>query len=160
MDSVNRLGWIRDGGNWIIAYAIALHLFWGAFILISAAPLQTTPIHTVAEVVQAFSGPNRFAVGAVFLIAAGLSYLGLSSKRSLPSSILLMMPQQGLLVLTAIGGVLAAINGHYADGVPRSAMFILADQFPPVLIAAAHTFAIVAFGRGFLPNPVIKSVVN
>ncbi|HUK49762.1 MAG TPA: hypothetical protein VLV18_01905 [Terriglobales bacterium] len=147
MPLLKEVGWFRESGNWIIGYAIALHLFWGIFILLSDAPLFTTPIHTVAEIVEIVSGTNRYAVSAVFLIAAILSYVGLRSKRNL-TGVLLMMPQQSLLVLTAIGGILAAINGHYADGVPRPSMFILADQFPPVLIAAAHTLAIVAFAKG------------
>jgi len=64
----------------------------------------------------------------------------------------LLLPQQTLLIITAIGAVLAAISGHYADGVPRPTLFILADQFPPILIAAAHTVAIVVHGKS-IPGP-------
>jgi len=115
-------------------------------LLACSAPLGTTPIHTVASVIEQLSGPNRFLVSAAFIAAALMSVEGLRSQDRV-RSVALLLPQQTLLVITAIGAILAAISGHYADGVPRPTLFILADQFPPILIAAAHTVAIVTHAK-------------
>ena len=96
--------------------------------------------------VEQFGGSDRFIVSAVFILAAALSIAALRSQ-SRVRSVLLLLPQQTLLVITAIGAILAAISGHYADGVPRPTLFILADQFPPILIAGAHTLAIISHAK-------------
>jgi hypothetical protein len=58
-----------------------------------------------------------------------------------------MLPQQTLLIVSAIGGMVAAALGHYADGVMRPHLFIAADQLPGVVAAVCHSFAIIDLHR-------------
>jgi hypothetical protein len=57
--------------------------------------------------------------------------------------ILLLLPQQSLLVISALGALSAIISGHFADGVVRPWGFIMADQFPIILSAILYSVSIV-----------------
>ena len=58
-------------------------------------------------------------------------------------AIFALIPQQTLLVITAIGAVAFAAMGHYADGYQPSGggLFIGADQLPRILLAISHSVA-------------------
>jgi hypothetical protein len=58
-----------------------------------------------------------------------------------------MLPQQLLLIISAVGGIVAIISGHYADLEPRPRFFIAADQMPGIVAAFCHTFAIIDLHR-------------
>src|SRR5260370_34584692 len=54
-----------------------------------------------------------------------------------------LLPQQGLLTISAYAALLAAIDAHYGGGVIRPRMFILADQAPVIITMVLHTAAMV-----------------
>ena len=127
----------------IVWFAIILHLCWGGMILVDRATLNTTPIHTISQV---FDGWEYIVI--VLFVVAGAAIAGMMLPKIGPTiRLALMLPQQGLLVITAVGALTAMIGGHYADGVPRSHLFIAADQLPAVLVAVLHTIAILAMHR-------------
>lgn len=58
-------------------------------------------------------------------------------------SLLLLLPQQILLLLSAGGAVQAISIGSFADGIARSRYFIGADQIYAILLAIIQTIALV-----------------
>lgn len=124
---------------WIVAWAVALHAAWGGLLMFSNSPLNTTPLHTYTVL---FGGSHR-AIGLILLMVAAMAFVGLK-KSGNPNNegILWLMPQQIALLISATGALAAALVGHYADGVPRPHLFILADQLPSILGAIAHSAAL------------------
>lgn len=122
--------------QWIILYACSLQLIWG-FQLFAFGRQQ----------IAAWSGfmfvPDRL-LGVMFILAAVSAYTAIVKDKS----ILWMLPQQGMMMIAAIGSLTSIILGHYADGTPYPRLFIFADQLPSLLTALWHTAAITNRERG------------
>jgi hypothetical protein len=125
-------------GFFAVWAAVLLHLTWCVLLLLpdTHAP-GATPVY---EVVRLAGSPWRAAVllGSVALTAMW------GALRRLPPGlkIYFLLPQQLVLGISAAGSILAMYNSHYADGVPRAASFIIADQLAVVLTWMFHTLAI------------------
>lgn len=106
--------------------------------------LFADPMAVGATPVAALYGVFRSDVGlAAALGGAGmLAACALFAK--LPWPIVLMIPQQSLLLISAFGAITAIVTGQYADGVERARGFIAADQVHIILAATSHAFAIIA----------------
>lgn len=128
---------------WIIWYAILLHLIWGAILLLSPEPVNTTPIYTISLLIpsQHLMGLALLASGTCMIIAC----MHLAPHRPSLKALPFLLPQQFLLLLTTVGALTAAMTGTYADGVMRSPFFIFADQLPAILAGTLHTASIVRF---------------
>ena len=74
---------------------------------------------------------------------AGAFAAGAALSRPTTTGMLLLLPQQTILVISASGALRAAVQGHYADGVARPGAFILADQLPVVVLMLCHWWALV-----------------
>jgi hypothetical protein len=135
-------------GGWLILYAIGLHFTWGAMLLWRGTGLKTTPLYTLGAWLQT---PGK--VGLVLVTVAGLTTLGLFLARE-ALGLLLMMPQQIVLILTAGGALSFAVAGVYPDGYhpDEGTAFIFQDQMPVILLALLHTLAIFDY-HGFLVPP-------
>jgi hypothetical protein len=123
----------------MIYYAVFLHSIWAVMILASDDPFGSTPVHVLRF------GPR--ALTALVLLATAALAVGGISRKGTPAGWLLMLPQQILLMISAVGGLVAAALGHYADGVMRPHLFIAADQLPGIVAAVCHTFAIIDLHR-------------
>lgn len=124
---------------WMIYYATFLLCAWAIMLLFSADPFGSTPV-------SALKFGHRFIAAPVLLAASALAMRGVR-RRGTPSGWLLMMPQQALLILSAIAALAAIASGHYADLEPRPRLFIAADQMPGIVAAFCHTFAIIDLHR-------------
>lgn len=82
--------------------------------------------------------PNHVALAALLFGVATLGLVGATR----PKWWWLTVPQQMVLVCSAIAGTIATVNGTYADGVTRPHLFILADQLPIILAAPFYTLGI------------------
>ena len=130
--------------NWMmVAQAAVLHVSWAVLLLLSPTPLFVTSVHSLG-------GIGRFPL-AVVLMAAGVSaFAGLAWDRRtagegrLRVGVLLMLPQQAVLLLSAFGALQAMTRSQFADGVTRPTAFIVADQLYTVLLAAGHTAAVIS----------------
>lgn len=72
------------------------------------------------------------------------------SQRVTPEwSIIIGLPQQLLLMISAGSSLWAVLLSQYADGAPRHWAFIFADQLPAILAALCHTGALIAFHGGW-----------
>ena len=138
--------------SWMIWYAIGLHLTWGVCVLVTPQTAGVTAIYHVSLV---FMG-NTWATGAALLGVGALAVAGLAVK-SKSATIWFLLPQQFVLVLSAVGAIVASIGGHFADGVPRPHAFIFADQTPALLAAVLHTLAFLDIY--FSPPPMPPIVV-
>lgn len=124
----------------IIIYAIALHFTWASLLLFDTAAGYATAVHTLLVFV-----PDAIAV-AIYLTVAVLAIFGLFYQRGIVKP-LCLLPQQFVMMISAGGAIWAMWLGQFADGVQRSHAFLIADQFPAVIAAILHTYAIIAIAR-------------
>ena len=87
-------------------------------------------------------------LGVTYLTVAGLAALGMvrkvgSLKLNIFGSLLVVLPQQFLLMFSAVGACVAIYHSQFADGVVRPRAFLAADQCPAIFLAIFHTCALV-----------------
>jgi hypothetical protein len=121
--------------NWIIWYAVVLHVTWGCLLLASSLPYGATALHV-------FGGLPSQAMAGILFAASGLAAWGVTRRQPSLGSLAALLPQQVLLTLSAYAAVLAVITAQYLDGVTRPRMFILADQAPAIIALVLHTAAV------------------
>ncbi len=120
----------------MVLYCTALHLAWAILISKSHDATGATPVSALASLFK-----SDTALVIVLVSAAILSMVGLVSR--LPWMVVLLMPQQSLLLISAFGGLAAIVGSQYADGVIRPQEFIAADQIGTILAALGHAGAII-----------------
>jgi len=123
---------------WMIWYAIILHWVWGIMLLSSNSPLNITAIHAMTQMHMS-SAP---VVGILYLLSALLAVVALAAPRIVGA--ILLIPQQLLLTVSAIGALMAMFSGSFADGVIRPIPFLVADQAPAVVAAVCHFLSVYA----------------
>jgi hypothetical protein len=124
----------------MVLFAVALHLSWATILMLDDAALNATAIHALHRYIASLP-----LLAATLAAAALLAVIGLFTR--VPWVVLLLIPQQAILMMSAAGAVEAMWLGQFADGVLRPHAFIIADQFYSVLAAIGHTVAIVAHAR-------------
>ena len=122
----------------VIYSAAVLHITEALIVSDTTAADNSIPI---ASLLAALRGHRLFL--DIIMVIAALLALAAASIRPGPLAIFALIPQQTLLVITAIGAFAYACMGHYADGYEPSGggAFIFADQLPSVLFAIAHGVA-------------------
>lgn len=120
-----------------VLFAITLHLFWASCLLIDLAPLGVNAINALHRFIQ----PPPLLVATLVGVAL-LAGIGIFHRNRW--AVLLLVPQQAILFMSAYGGVQSAWLGQFADGVLRPHTFIASDQIYSVLLAIFHTVAIIA----------------
>ncbi len=132
-------------GKYIIGATSLLHLGWGVLLCINKEAGNSTPVNIF------FMFFNRPTIVLLFFGVSILAFLFLRQRLGQTINArhlsLLLLPQQCVLLCSAGSGLLAAILGHYADGVARPWTFILADQLPAILIAILYTTAVIEIVR-------------
>lgn len=132
----------------VVRFALVQHFIWGAMLLFNGDLLHTTAMDaayglfgTVFPVASFSDGALRS--GVMYLLVAALAFASLNRRTRDDVRLLLLIPQQFILVLSAAGALQAMWLSSFADGVVRSREFIIADQCPIVILAALHTWALV-----------------
>ncbi len=141
---------MRIRPSWIIWYAVLLHALWGVLLLAGPSPYGATAVHV-------YSGVPRFALAAFLFLASGLAAWSITWPRPSWPSLAALLPQQALLTVSAYSALLAVIEAHYADGVIRPRLFILADQAPVILTMMLHTAAVVELHARRPAEDVLRS---
>lgn len=121
---------------WIVWYAICMHWVWGGLLLTDTAPLGVTSINSLTH----FGFVTAPYVGLMFLTVAFLAAISRATPK--PVGILFILPQQLVLIVSALGAVEAMRTGTFADGTVRSIPFLIADQIPAILIAVFHILCV------------------
>lgn len=134
---------IRTGKRLIsimVLYAIALHLTWAVLVANDASAVNATAVNALFKYVH-----DPSMVAWILVGAAGCATVGLFTR--VPWIVLLLIPQQIILMMSAAGAVEAIWLAQFADGVIRSRAFLAADQCYSIWAAIGHTIAIVAHAR-------------
>lgn len=120
----------------MVMYVVFLHLSWSLIIWLDPVALHITSIHALYVVVHT---PNTLA--NILMITAIAATLGMVSRNLW--ALLLVVPQQIILFMTAAGAVTAMYLGQFPDGVVRPHAFMIADQIHSVIAAVCHTVALI-----------------
>jgi len=129
------------GGSIYLFLGIALvHLIWAFGVLRSPKELETTGLKDVYAIAsfQPFWTPR---VGtAILLIFCSLSSAlsVLLHKRSNTWGLILILPQQAVMVASAYTAMVCTARGTFADGAKYNPNFILVDQSNLIVWAAIH----------------------
>ena len=131
----------------MVLYAVSLHLLWTAGLLINQDAVHATAISVFEKLfhIEPVILPAIFCFVACLALTALMVPLG-------TLSVLLMLPQQFTLMISAYGAVHAMFMGQFGDGVQRPRTFITVDQAPAVLTAVFHTLAIIRVGKEWTSN--------
>ncbi len=142
----------RNYRGLMIWYASALHLLWASIIVCQQSALNTTALYGVHIVFGNAAAP-------VLFISAALPLVALYRIKNRVISVVLMLPQQSILCISAFIALRAAYLGQFPDGVVRSSWFIATDQAPAVLAALFYSIAIIqaAWERDSHTNCVCNS---
>ena len=123
---------LRRRNYFIIFYATILQIITGVVLLFSPTQIEVAQLGI-------FNILFPYKIGAVLMLlsVALVIFADLYIKNKL-LNILLHIPQEFFLILTAISGILYVSLGHYADGVVRSQAFIFIDQLPGIVAAVLY----------------------
>lgn len=143
-------------GKSIILAGCLLHYGWALLLASDARAGGATPMSAVMFVF----GNSRIATVGVLVIFSSLAmwYLSLRSDEIIrPRTFAFMLiPQLWLLLLSAGAGIYATCVGYYLDTVAHPGMFvivqrpwtfILADQFPVIVMALLYMVAVLFAGQ-------------
>jgi hypothetical protein len=130
-------------GSLVVMFAIAAHLITGVVLIVDPDAAASTGPASVVQLL--FDSP--LLAGLAMLVAAVLA-VAAHLYRSIRSWA--FWPQQLLLIVAAVGALVAVVMGNYADGVSRPTLFIATDQLLVMLLPIFHALAIV-FSRDYSP---------
>lgn len=130
--------WWRRSGLFVLIYATVLHIIWGVLLL--SVPKDSLRVTPLAYVLNVFG--QRY--GAALLLGAALC-TGLALRMPGRNGLLMSLPQNALLFMSAVVGVVSALSGRYPDGVLRPGPFIFTDQLPMILVAPLHALSLVLY---------------
>ena len=122
--------------DYIIWYAIALHLITGFSLLIHGGELRTAALSPFYDYL-----PSQ-GVG-VALVSIALLSLYAIAKLNTKMSTMFLVPQQLLILMSGVIAFNLSTQGEYADGVQRPFFFIFTDQLPVMLLAVFYTMSII-----------------
>lgn len=124
----------------VILIASAMHLSWAAALLF--APLHTTGIQLVLDL-----SFGSHIIAAILCAAVSLAAVAAIFRRNLMLCLFLVLPQQFLLIASAIGAIFCIIDGKFADGAVYPRPFIFVDQIYLVLLCVAHGWQTISLCR-------------
>ena len=118
-----------------------VHLWQGCAVLLEPTARQITPLALLAHWPAWVYGPA--ILGTVVCAAVAL----LRRRVSPELRLLLLAPQQGLMFLGSLGGMVALWHGYYGDHAVYPRGFIGPDQAMSILVGFAHLYAVLLFAR-------------
>lgn len=121
--------------RWIIIYASIIHILLGILLFISPSIFVITSIKALVFI------NNKTILSVLFLLVGIFSLI--SEKFKEPFRTLFLFPQQLILLMSSFGALICILQGQYGDGVIRPKIFILADQFPGILLSIFHSIALI-----------------
>jgi hypothetical protein len=135
---------LEANGAAVIAIVLGMHITQAVILLLDSHAVGGIALAAMLAVASSAGVAGAHMLGVIMLGFAGCTIVGVTRPGLHPIwRLALMLPQQALLTIAAWGAVEAIWRSAYADGVLRSAGFILADQLPLLVILMTHTVAIV-----------------
>lgn len=117
----------------LVLFVSLMHILWGILLLIHGDGIGTTSTSVLRHLIPEYSARALIYLTAGLMPAVLLKYPG--SLTGLFSC----LPQQILLIFSAISSMVAITSGQYADGTPRGWIFIAADQAIYILLAILYS---------------------
>jgi len=131
---------------WIVWYGALIHLGWAVLIALHAAAEGSTPVSGIVKGLSQLGLSSRPAIIIILVVSSLLALSVILNERTRTVwTILALLPQQMLLVMSSWASLRAMSQGMYADGIIRPHAFIEADQLPSLVAAAVYTVAIFSF---------------
>lgn len=148
----------------ILFVASALHIVIATLLLVDSKSIGSTPSNSI---IYYFNGNRYVTAGVLYIASLLVLYVimkafhrvepfhalhptdAISRQRAFPLStidILLLLPQQFLLLGGSAQIFIAVLNGRYADGTIRNTAFIASDQAAMIIVAIAHSIFIIWLG--------------
>lgn len=120
----------------MILYAVILHIAWAVCAWVDPSAVNSTALAAVHDIFGTLGTP---------LVCLGVALAALAAFRIEEPypALLLMLPQQAIMTVSALGAAHAIYISQFADGVLRPRGFIAADQLPAIIGAVGHTIAVV-----------------
>jgi hypothetical protein len=115
------------------------HIICGIAVLVDPVALNVTPLAALANMDNPLlAGLMLIAVGILAVIACNMAFA---------MNVLMLLPQQALLILQIWSISAVLITGQYPDGYLPSggSWFILTDQIWPWLLTVSHSGWLAAF---------------
>jgi hypothetical protein len=115
------------------------HIICGIAVLVDPVALNVTPLAALASMGSPFfAGVMLIVVGVMAVLACNMAFA---------MNVLMLLPQQALLILQIWSISLVLITGQYPDGYLPSggSWFILTDQIWPWLLTVTHSGWLAAF---------------
>ena len=122
----------------IVWFATIQHIVWGLLLIPTGVALNATALSAFRE-----HSEHHVLIAVLLFTAAACAALGLTRPTLGWRSMLLMLPQQAILTVSAVTALLAITTGRYGDGVERPQAFIAADQLPVILLLVFYTVAVI-----------------
>jgi hypothetical protein len=123
----------------VIPIVAVMHMIQGLIMFFSDESIGATPL---SELLYIFN--SRFIVSELLILGVPLTLFAVFWPHlSRFYRFLLMLPQQTFVTVSAFGAIQAMLLGSYADGTIRSSWFIVGDQIPIVMLAVAHSVAVI-----------------
>lgn len=119
----------------VIRFSIGLHLLWGVLVWREPQIMQITALYMFPQ--------SLWMISLILIGTAGLALVPFYLQMGRKTSALFFFPQQTFLYISALGAAVAAIRGHYGDGVEHPQLFIFADQWSHILLSFYHTKAVI-----------------
>ncbi len=121
-----------------VLVASALHLVWALGLSIDPASRYATAIHALLLITD-----NTHLAAAVLVVVALLALVGAFLPLwSRAIRVLMMLPQQVVLVMSSMAAGSAMASRSFADGVLRPFWFITVDQVPVIIITVGYLIAL------------------
>lgn len=120
----------------LIWAVIFIHMTWGLCLLVSGEPLNVTAINSMAWL-------GRIPLAITCIVTAAVAACASVVRLSPVATLLLLLPQQFMLMGSGYGSFLAIYHSAFADGVVRPREFLVSDQNWHLIILAIHTVVLI-----------------
>ena len=118
----------------LVLFVSLMHMWWGILLLLNGGALHIAATSALLEIV----GPGHSTARAITYIIAGILPSILLWRPGSVAGLLSVLPQQFLIILSAISAIVAITAGRYPDGTIRPALFIAMDQGIYIIAAVLH----------------------
>ncbi len=136
----------------VLWMATMLHAAWGCMLVLAPESGRVTALFPFASGQPGAIALLLFASSAVSAWALRVDY----EKGPSLKTFFALLPQMSILIAVAGAVIYFTSVGHFGDGVPRSNLFILADQFPQVLLAFFYPLGLLQMHAELIPGRTPK----
>lgn len=141
-ESTQEEAWRPDPLIWSVIF---IHAIWGLCLLVSSEPLNVTALNSMAWL-------GRIPLAITCIVTSALAAYASFNRFGTIATLLLLLPQQFMLMGSGYGSFMAIYYSAFADGVVRPREFLVSDQNWHLVLLVIHSWVLVN------PPLVIESI--